>query len=143
MAKYRPISAGDRKLIVKLEKQLGSKTLRTLLSPEAMGEQKPERTRIVSNRRLGNLSSGKGKLTAEESAQLARINRNAADINRLKAKGHKKGQKDYQTNRALRTWVQHGKQKGGEKTPEQLRAIRALRFLGVDVDSGKYYVKRK
>lgn len=143
MAKYLRISAGDQKLIAKLETQLGSKTLRTLLSPEAAGQDRPERTRIVSNRRLANLSSGKGKLTPEETAQLARINRNVADLNRLKSKGAKKGQKDYQTNRALRTWVQHGKQKGGEKTPEQLRAIRALRFLGVDVDSGKYYVKRK
>ena len=143
MAKYQAISAGDRKLVLKLEKQLGSKTLRTLLSPEATGAAKPERARIVSNRRLGNLSSGTGKLSPEESARLAQINRNVADINRLKGKGQKQGQRDYQTNRALRTWLQRGKEKGEGKSPDQLRAIRALRFLGVDVDSGKYYVKRK
>lgn len=143
MAKYLPISAGDRKVIAKLESQLGSKTLRTLLAPEAAGSQRPERARIVSNRRLENLSSGKGRLTQEESSRLAQINRNVADLNRLKTKGAKKGQKDFQTNRALRSWIQHGKQKDGGKSPDQLRAIRALRFLGVDVDSGKYYVKRK
>src|SRR5581483_2231546 len=104
----------------------------------------PERTRIVSRRRLGNLLGGSGRLTDSEAKRLQLLRTNVQSIQALSKRGEKEGRKPFQVNRAIRSWIDHGRPPRTprrDKGPDELRAIRALRFLGVDTDDGLFYVK--
>lgn len=143
MAKYRATSKAEVDTIRDLEQRFGSRQLRTLLAGENKDLVKPERTRILGTRRGANLAAGRGKLTPDEAQRLKFLKQNAQAISQLSARGQKQGHKPTQTNRAIRTWIEQGKGKDARrrKDDDELRAIRALRFLGVDVDAGIFYLK--
>lgn len=141
MAKYRLPSKEEAETLRFLTSRLDERQFRTLLVPENVSSEKPERTRLVSRRRFENLAGGRGKLTDQEAERLRVLRANSRQIQALSKRGDKEGRKPYQVNRAIRSWIEHGKLVGGSKSPDQLRAIRSLRFLGVDVDEGTFYVK--
>lgn len=141
MAKYRLPSKEEAETLRFLTSRLDERQFRTLLRPEDMRSEKPERTRLVSRSRYANLAAGRGKLTDQEAERIALLRTNSRQIQALTKRGEKEGRKSYQVNRAIRSWIEHGKLVGGSKSPDQLRAIRSLRFLGVDVDEGTFYVK--
>lgn len=143
MAKYRPTTKTEAELIRDLESRLGSQQFRTLLAGENMDLVKPERTRIIGTRRGANLAAGRGKITSDEAQRLKALSKNARAIEQLTARGRKLGHKQTKTNRAIRTWIEQGKGKDAKrrKDDDELRAIRALRFLGVDIDAGIFYLK--
>ena len=133
------VSSGETKRLAELRSQLGDRTLRTLLTHEDKRLMRPER--------ISNLLAGRGKLSEWERSRLQTVSTNAPKIKQLKAKG--KGKREFQSNRALRSWLSHGKAKGVEykeqDAPEkesQQQAIKALRFLGVDPGEGKFYVRK-
>lgn len=143
MAKYRPTSKAEVDTIKDLETRFGSVAFRTLLAGENTELDKPERTRIIGTRRGANLAAGRGKITSVEAQRLKALKKNAQAIQQLMARGKKQGQKPTQINRAIRTWIEQGKgrDKKRRKDDDELRAIRALRFLGVDIDAGIFYLK--
>lgn len=142
MAKHRAVSKQESAAIRDLQSRLGERGLRTLLVSENPDLAKPERVRILSKERLSNLASGSGKLTDAEAERLAYLRGDPTRIRNLQSKGKAKGQKDYQTNRAIRSWIEHGREKGAASSKDEIRAIKALRFLGVPIGAGKFY-KRK
>lgn len=135
MASYSLASPEETRQISELQTRLGSLQFRTLMGKEG--------ARIMRPERLANLAAGRGKLTAPEREQLARIQTNRAAISNLTKRGDKRGIKSSRTNRAVRTWLLHGKERDQKrrKDDEELRAIRALRMLGVEVDEGHFYLK--
>lgn len=157
MPKYRSLTKDEEKTVRELEQSFGGRTLRTLLRPENPDQQKPERTRMLSVNRMANLAAGRGRITEGEAERLALLRRNRQAILALEKRGEKLGRMNFQTNRAIRTWLEHGKQRGTKETgrmsfrkdiqsrhmkkDEEIRAIRALRFLGVDVNDGTFYLK--
>lgn len=143
MAKHRLPTGDESQMIANLEGRLGSQQLRTLLASENVGAAHPERSRIVSPRRMERWLSGGGRLSEEEAARLRLIAKNARNIEGLTKRGEKKSLNPTRTNRAIRTWLFHGKEKDAKrrKDEDELRAIRALRMLGVDIDLGTYYIK--
>lgn len=143
MAKYQLATPDESRAIRELEAKIGGAQLRSLLTPENREGERPERVRIMGKRRLANLSAGSGRLTVEQSEQLRLVRRNMQAIENLTKRGDKQGHQKFRTNRAIRTWLQNGKKAGAKRTPspDELRAIKALRFLGVDVSEGIFYIK--
>jgi hypothetical protein len=135
------ISKGDANRIVKLRRDLGDKTFRTMMTG---GNQ-----RLMRPERASNLAAGSGKLRPWERERLAVISRNSAAIKALKGKREVSSGKEYQVNRALRNWVVRGKDKDtdyGAQSPSkkrsQQKAIKALKFLGIDPTEKHYYVRK-
>ena len=131
------ISKKDSKSVANLSNKIGEKTLRQILSPEG--------GRLISRRRLANLESGSGKLTEAEQARLRSAAGNTRKIQTLKATNQSK--RDYRVNRAIASWVQHGKTEdvewsslSGAEKEDGMKAIKALAFLQVDVTEKKYYL---
>lgn len=136
----RRISASESAEILELARTIDPLLLRTLLSDEQKRLMRPER--------LENLESGKGRLSDAEAARLQEVRTNRQSIRNLARKTG--GKQPFKDRHAIRTWVRKGKSKGVEfkdqnieKRHEQLAAIRALRFLGIDPSDGTYYVKRR
>ena len=135
MARYSRISSEEAQRIEKLRSQLGARQLRTLLGEEKKRMMRPER--------IERLSSGRGKLSDRERKTLLQIEKNSVNIRNLTKRGNARDIQEFKTNRAIRTWLLHGKEKDAKrrKDDDELRAIRALRLLGVDVDLGTFYIK--
>jgi hypothetical protein len=153
MAKRIRIQPGEARAIRGLTNSLDEYTARTLLTPEGK--------RLIRPERFANLQSGKAQLTEAERERLQLLSANRQALTSLKRKQRgkevlsKRGKevskrtKEQRENRALRTWVFHGKEK---ETPydvqadsvkqDQQPAIHALFYLGVDPISDKtYYTK--
>lgn len=139
----RRISLAESERIEALSRRLGDRTLRQLLT-------KPG-SRLVRPERLDRLSRGSGRLSDQEASLLQNVSRNSNALSALKTKGVKKnggGAKEFRTNRALRDWLLNGKTKGfdtdrqseSEQDSKQ-KAIKALRYLGVDPSDGTFYLK--
>lgn len=93
--------------------------------------------------RLANLQAGSGRLSAADKDALDKAWSNRLAITNLGKRGDKLGRKDYRTNRAIRSWLLHGKgsDQKRRKDDKELEAIKALRFLGIDPDDGLYYLR--
>ena len=146
------ISRSDTYRINRLAEGIDDYTLRVVLSG---GNQ-----RLMRPERLENLRAGRGKLQPWERERLQLASKNLPAIESLKDKQGgrevlgKRGkevsqrEKDRRENRAIRTWLLRGKEKGvqydTQKTRDkdrQQRAIHALFYLGVDpVRDKDYYV---
>ena len=135
MARYKLVSPQESREIRELQVRLGDRQFRTLLSKEG--------ARIMRPDRIANLAAGRGKLTDAEREQLQRVDRNKVAIGNLTKRGEKQDLQTYRTNRAIRTWLLHGKERDVKrrKDEDELRAIKALRLLGVDVEDGTFYLK--
>ena len=134
--KRERVSQSDARRIADLESRLGSRTLRTVLSPE---------TRLMRPERLDNLTRGSGKLSGEERDRLARVSANAQQIEYLQGKGQRRGNIEWKNNHALRDWVAHGKERNAprrDNRDRELKAIRSLRFFGIAPSSGRGYVRK-
>lgn len=136
------ISPQESGRISELSSRLGNLELRTLLSDTGGTK------RLMRPERFNNLTSGRGRISAAERERLALIQTNAPLLEKLSAKGE--GKQKSKVNRALRDWITLGKGKGvsykdqsEDEKREQQRAIRALRFLGVDPSEGTYYVRKR
>lgn len=137
------VSQREANEISELANRLGDRRFRTLMAPEGK--------RIVSKQRLANLSAGRGKLTETERQRLGDIETNSRAIQALGKKADKESPgRPYLGNRAIRTWLNHGKEKGVQRAAKgtstragENEAIRALFFLGVEPSEGTYYVKRR
>jgi hypothetical protein len=99
--------------------------------------------------RLEHLQSGTGKLSPHEKALLDRLSANAQSVKRLSEKEtseEKKGRKRkaFKVNRSIRDWVQQGKERDADRTPgdDEQKAIRGLRFLGVDPSEKTFYLRK-
>lgn len=135
----RAISAREAERLASLQGKLGDRTLRQILTPEG--------NRILRPERMSNLLAGRGRLSEAEAQQIENATRNASSLKALKARGESK--REFKVNRALRDWLNNGKPKGvdykSQDTDEkerQLKAIKALRFLGVDPSDGTFYVRK-
>lgn len=139
----RQISATEAERIAQLSNRLGDRTFRQLLT-------KPG-SRLVRPERLVSLTRGSGRLSPSEVDQLRNISRNSNALSALKTKGVKKnggGTREFRTNRALRDWLLNGKTKGFDTDMQsesdqdsKNKAVRALRYLGVDPSDGTFYLK--
>lgn len=105
--------------------------------------------RLMRPERLANLKAGKAKLKPWEVERLQQIQRNSAALKGLKGKKEVPKSKEYQVNRALRTWLVRGKEKdipyetqGRGTKARQQKAIKALRYLGIDPSEKHYYVRK-
>lgn len=134
----KKVSASEQERIASLSAKIGDRTLRQILTPEGK--------RIIRPERLRNLAAGSGRLSEAERNQLANVTRNSNSLAALKKRGS--GQ-EFKVNRALRDWLNNGKQKGvdfkdqeASERESQLKAIKALRFLGVDPSDGTFYVRK-
>ena len=147
------IKPGESRQIRGLLNQLDDYSVRTLLTGE--GE------RLLRPERLANLREGKAKLTDAEKERLAKVYTNREALSSLKKKQRgreilaKSGRevstrtKQQRENRALRSWVIHGKDRetpydvqAPQDKEAQQPAIHALFYLGVDPISDKnYYTK--
>lgn len=135
------VSSSQSLRIAQLEQKLGSRTLRTILTSENQRLMRPER--------LSNLLTGSGKLSESEIDRLQLASSNAQQLSNLQKRGS--GKLPWKVNRSLRDWLAYGKTKSQswkdmseEERKQGLKAIRALRFLGIDPSDGTYYVlKRK
>lgn len=136
----RRVSGSESTQILELERRLGQRTLRQLLTPS--GE------RLMRPDRLDNLILGTGRIRPGDAERLALIQSNARAIENLERKNSDKPR--WKTRRAIRDWLHNGKQKGPnyqdqdqETKQQQQQAIKALRYLGVDPSEGTYYVNRR
>lgn len=132
--------------IAALSKRMGSTRFRTLMTD-------PER-RLMRPERLEKLAGGRGRISESEARQLQAIRRNSRELQLLgkkKTTDEQKGRKrkDVTVNRRLRDWLNGGKEKGipyqdqpADDKTEQLKAIKALRYFGIDPVKGQYYVKK-
>lgn len=155
MAKRIRIQPADSRQIQQLAKELDDYTIRTLLTPEG--------GRLIRPERYANLQAGRGVLTESEKERLGILSANKEALRSLKRKQRdreilsKRGKevttrtKQQWENRALRSWVLHGKDR---ETPydvqadvtkqKQQSAIHALFYLGVDPIKDKdYYVSER
>lgn len=135
MAKTTRITPEDAERIRELTLRVGDRRFRTILTKEG--------ARLVRPERLANLEAGRGRLSAADKAALDKAWSNRVAITNLGKRGDKLGHKDYRTNRAIRTWMLHGKGENQKrrKDKDELDAIKALRFLGIDPDDGLYYLR--
>lgn len=127
---YSRISSTDAIRVRNLEARLGSRTLRQILTPEG--------NRLMRPDRIANLSGGSGRLTEYERERLEIAFRNSNQLVGLKKRGI--GKREFKVNRALRNWINYGKAKGDENNDDSQKAIRALRFLGIDPNDGTFYI---
>lgn len=135
----KKVSAREQERLQSLSGKLGDRTIRQLLTPESNRLMRPER--------LNNLLAGRGKLSEREARQIETISRNSNNLSALKTRGA--GKREFKVNRAMRDWLNNGKPKGiaykDQDTAEkerQLKAIKALRFLGIDPSDGTFYVRK-
>src|SRR5215472_5316342 len=146
------ISRSDTYRLGRMLDKTDEYTVRTILSG---GNQ-----RLMRPERLANLQAGRGKLQPWEEERLRLASKNLEGIDDLRGKqadrevlskrGKELGsrEKERRENRAIRTWLLRGKEKGvaydTQKTRDrkkQQRAIHALFYLGVDpVRDKDYYV---
>lgn len=135
MAKATRITPDDAERIRELTTRIGDRRFRTILTNEGARLMRPER--------LANLQAGSGRLTEADRKALDKAWSNRVAIQNLGKRGDKLGRKDYRTNRAIRTWLLHGKtpDQKRRKDEKELEAIKALRFLGIDPDDGLYYLR--
>lgn len=133
------ISAREAERLSALQSKLGDRTTRQILTPEG--------NRIIRPERMRNLLAGRGRLSESEAQQIENATRNASSLTALKKRGE--GKREFKVNRALRDWLSTGKAKGvdykSQSTDEkerQLKAIKALRFLGIDPSDGTFYVRK-
>lgn len=135
MAKASRVTPDDAERIRELTLRVGDRRFRTILTNEG--------ARLVRPERLANLQAGRGRLSAADKAALDKAWSNRVAITNLGKRGDKLGRKDYRTNRAIRSWLLHGKgdSQKRRKDDKELEAIKALRFLGIDPDDGLYYLR--
>lgn len=126
--------------ISELANRIGSTRFRTLITDP--------NSRLIRPDRLSNLQEGRGKLSASEREALALVSTNSVAVENLARKNG--GKRPHKVNRAIRTWLLNGKEKGvdfkeqeADTRERQLNAIKALRFLGIDPGEGTYYVRRR
>lgn len=143
MPRYRPVTRTESETVQHLRLRFGDQTFRALFKPENPMQERPEQVRLLDARRLDRLVSGRGKLTEQERETLAGLRRNQQAVTALQNRSRKLGNQEFRTNRALRTWLQGGKQKNeeGEVVKGSTRGIKALRYLGVDNLKGVFYLK--
>lgn len=134
------ISASQSAEIKELLTHIDSLTLRTLLSEEDKRTLRPDR--------LQNLIEGRGRISRSEVLRLEDIRTNRVAIQNLSRK--QAGKRKYEKPRKIRQWLYHGKAKGvdykdqsTETKDDQLQAIKALRFFGIDPSEGTYYVRKR
>lgn len=141
----KKISRSDAVRIQQLEKDLGSRLVRTVLTDPGKRLMRPER--------LEHLTSGTGKLSPDEERLLTRLAANRQSVKRLSEKKtsderHGKKRREFKVNRSIRDWVQQGKERDAprptsdEGKEKEQKAIRGLRFLGVDPSEKTYYVRK-
>jgi hypothetical protein len=135
------VSSSEAKRIAELRESLGDRTFRTLMT----GGNK----RLMRPERMGNLTGGRGTLKPWERERLALISRNSQALQNLKTKREVPSSQEYKVNRAVRTWLVRGKERDipyesqGPKTRgKQQKAIRALKYLGIDPTEKHYYVRK-
>jgi hypothetical protein len=136
------ITRSDSKRIVELNQRLGSRLVRTILTDE--------NKHIMRPARMDNLIAGRGRLSTVERERLTRLSANAQSIEALKKKRtsdelHRRKRKDFKVNRAIRDWVNHGKERDAQRTigeNGEQNAIRGLRFFGVDPSEKHYYLRK-
>lgn len=135
MAKTTRITPDEAERIRELTTRIGDRRFRTILTNEGARLMRPER--------LTNLQSGSGRLSEADRKALDKAWSNRVAIQNLGKRGDKLGHKDFKTNRAIRTWLLHGKgsDQKRRKDDKELQAIKALRFLGIDPDDGLYYLR--
>jgi hypothetical protein len=135
----RRLSRSEARRISELENQMGSQTFRNVMSTSESG-------RIIDPRRLARWESGRGRLSEAEAERLKSVSANAARISTLKERNEDKT--SWKVNKSLRNWVAGGKQKGiapddeAEKERQRI-AAKALGYLGVDTQSGQWYVTKR
>ena len=135
--KRTQVSRSDARRISELENQLGSRTLRTILSGESQRIMRPER--------LANIEAGRGRLTDAEIERIKLASANAQQIGQLKKRGQSRGNQEWKNNRALRDWMQNAKERGAKRRDDrsrEMKAIRSLRFFGISPSSGRGYVRK-
>lgn len=137
---YSRITTGQVAQVGSLTDKLGSLTLRTILTGNNQRLMRPER--------LANLAAGRGRLTEAERERLELASENSRALGTLKKRGKEK--RPTRVNRGLRDWLIAGKERDvdyqsqePDEKKDQLKAIRALRFFGVDPSKGTYYVNRR
>lgn len=140
MAKASRITPDDAEKIRELTLRVGDRRFRTVLTNEGARLMRPER--------LANLQAGRGRLSAADKTALDKAWSNRVAITNLGKRGDKLGRKDYRTNRAIRSWLLHGKdvsprrkRMSDDERADELQALKALRFLGIDPDDGLYYLR--
>lgn len=136
----RRITGSESAQVFELERRLGSRTFRQVMTPAGKRLLRPER--------LENLLLQRGRISQEESERLQLVQSNARAIENLERKNADKPR--WKVRRAIRDWLENGKAPGidyknqdQETKQNQQRAIRALRYLGVDPSEGTYYVRRR
>lgn len=132
------VSSRESDRILALTQRIDERAMRTILTGENERLMRPER--------FANIVRGTARLTEAEKDRIDLLSRNAVQIENLSKKGDTLGNREFETNRALRDWLQFGKAKG-EPRPEnrtkELRAIRGLRRLGYTGSlQGKGYVRK-
>ena len=137
------ISSPESERISELSSRLGPLEFRTLMS-ETGGP-----TRLMRPERLDNLIAGRGRISKAEQERLALIQTNAPLLENLSKKNANRKQQ-FKVRHALRNWLVSGKAKAvpyseqdKEAKENQQRAIKALRFLGIDPSEGTYYVRKR
>ena len=132
------VSSRESQRLSQLESRLGSRTIRTILSGDSERLMRPER--------FANIQRGTAKLTEAEKERIGILSANAQRVEQLAKKGESLGNREFQTNRALRDWLQFGKGKDQERRKnrdEELKAIKGLRRLGYTGSlKGKGYVRK-
>lgn len=139
------ISRSDAARIRQLEQDLGSRLVRTVLTSPSKRLMRPER--------LEHLTSGRGRLSPDERQLLNRLSANKQSVKRLSEKQtleqkHGKKGREFKKNRAIRDWIQQGKERDAPRPTDaegkidEQKAIRGLRFLGVDPSEKTYYVRK-
>jgi hypothetical protein len=135
--KRLPVSHHEAQRIAELTDRLGSRTVRTVLTGEG--------NRIMRPERLANIYGGTGRLTPEEKQRIELLSANAQQIEWLARKGEQRGNLEWKNNRALRDWMIHGKEKGQGRRRDrerELKAIKSLRYFGINPASGRGYVRK-
>ncbi len=140
MAKTTRITPDEAERIRELTTRIGDRRFRTVLTKEGARLMRPDR--------LANLQAGSGRLSEADREALDKAWSNRVAIQNLGKRGDKLGRKDYRTNRAIRSWLLHGKDTNPRKKrmsdkerEAELQAIKALRYLGIDPDDGLYYLR--
>lgn len=103
---------------------------------------------------MGNLSSGTGRISDDEAAQLKLIKRNSVKLVRMGKRSSPKERRggkrnESEVNRQLRNWVNKGKSKGTSvddwknSQAGYFDAFDALDYFDIDPDEKTYYVDRE
>jgi len=139
------IGASDAQRLRKLNEQLDSRLIRTVITPEGK--------RIMPQKRMDRLLRGTGRLSADERENLERLSNNARAVGQLSKRkpignGHTRLSKQTRKNRSIRDWLKHGKERDAPRPDDvagkidEQKAIHGLRFLGVDPSEKTYYLRK-